>query len=225
MGVQAQLGNVALTASSGAYGGRYTQDRSNGILLGVPAPSQDIYDYDGRFGSASFNVTVRRHTLALGFDANAGNNVYTPVHLLYSAPSIYRDHSTSVNLTDTYKISTKLSLRGGLSTATASGTNASLLETAGGTWKPSNNDTVDVNAQFGSAQPTGTGADSFSEPALAAYNCNGATRIGGPGDKNTKQSSASYNAAWTHNWRTGSFTASVYRQLQIGQASTRAFRS
>ena len=217
-GLQAQLGNVALTVSAGAYGGRYTQDRSNGLLLGVPVPSQDIYDYDGRFGSASFNVTVRRHTLALAFDANAGHNVYTPVHLQYSAPAIYRDHSTSVNLSDTYKISTKLSLRGGLSTATASGTNASLLQTFGGTWKPGNGDTLDVNAQFGSAQPTGTGADSFSEPALAAYNCNGATRIGGPGDKNTKQSSASYNGTWTHNWRTGSFTASMYRQLQIGQA-------
>jgi hypothetical protein len=217
-GLQAQLGNVALTVNSGGYGGRYTQDRSSAMLLGVAMPSEDVYDYDGRFGSASFNVTVRRHTLALGFDANAGHNVYTPVHLLYSAPAIYTDHSTSVNITDTYKISTKLSLRAGLSTATASGTNASLLETAGGAWKPNTNDTLDVNAQFGSAQPTGTGADSFSEPALAAYNCNGATRIGGPGDKNTKQSSASYNGTWTHNWRTGSFTASVYRQLQIGQA-------
>jgi hypothetical protein len=171
-GFQAQLGNVALTASAGGYGGRYTQDRSNALTLGVPTPSEDIYDYDGRFASASFNVTVRRHTLVLGFDANASRNVYTPVHLLYSAPAIYHDHSTSLNLSDTYKISTKLSLKGGISTATASGTKASLLETVGGTWKPGNSDTVDVNAQFGSAQPTGTGADSFSEPALAAYNCN-----------------------------------------------------
>jgi hypothetical protein len=217
-GVQAQLGNVALNVTGGGYGGRYTQDRSNGLLLGVPAPSEDIYDYDGRFGTASFNVTVRRHTLALGLDTNASRNIYTPVHLLYSAATMYREHSSSVNLTDTYKISTKLSLRGGLSTATASGTTASLLETIGGTWKPENNDTLDADAQFGSAQPTGTGADAFSEPALAAYNCAGATRLGGPGDKNTKQSSASYNAAWTHNWRTGSFTASLYRQLQIGQA-------
>ena len=217
-GAQAQLGNVALTVNAGAYGGRYTQDRSNGVLLGAPMPSEDIYDYDGRFGSASFNVTVRRHTLALGLDTNAGRNIYTPVHLLFSLPTVYRDHSSSVNLTDTYKISTKLSLKGGLSTASASGTNASLLETIGGTWKPGNSDTLDANAQFGSAQPTGTGADAFSEPALAAYTCNGITRLGGPGDANTKQSSASYNAAWTHNWRTGSFTASVYRQLQIGQA-------
>lgn len=217
-GFQAQLGNVALTANGGGYGGRYTQDRSNGLTLGVPTPSEDIYDYDGRFASASFNVTVRRHTLALGFDANASRNVYTPVHLLYSAPAIYHDHSTSLNLSDTYKISTKLSFKGGLSTATASGTKASLLETVGGSWKPGNSDSLDVNAQFGSAQPTGTGADAFSEPALAAYNCKGVSRIGGPGDKNTKQSSASYNLGWTHNWRTGSFTASMYRQLQIGQA-------
>jgi hypothetical protein len=217
-GFQAQLGNVALSASAGAYGGRYTQDRSNGIVLGVPAPSEDIYDYDGRFGTASLNVTVRRHTLALGLDTSNSRNVYTPVHLLYSEPSIYLEHSSSLNFTDTYKISTKLSLRGGVSAATASGTTASLLETAGGTWKPSSSDTLDANAQFGSAQPTGTGADAFSEPALAAYTCNGVTRLGGPGDQNTKQSSASYNAAWTHNWRTGSFTATLYRQLQIGQA-------
>jgi hypothetical protein len=217
-GMQAQLGNVAFSASTSAYGGRYTQDRSNALLLGVPAPSQDVYDYDGRSASASFNVTVRRHTLALGFDTNAGRNVYTPVQLQFSAPTIYRDHASSVNLTDTYKIGPKLSLRGGLSTASASGASASLLETIGGTWKPNSSDTVDVNAQFGSAQPTGTGADTFSEPSLAAYNCNGATRVGGPGDANTKQSSTSYNAAWTHNWRTGSFTASMYRQVQIGQA-------
>jgi hypothetical protein len=217
-GLQAQLGNVAFSASTSAYGGRYTQDRSNALLLGVPAPSEDIYDYDGRSASASFNVTVRRHTLALGFDTNAGRNVYTPVHLQFSAPTIYRDHASSVNLTDTYKIGAKLSLRGGLSTASASGASASLLETIGGTWKPTNSDTVDVNAQFGSAQPTGTGADAFSEPSLAAYNCGGATRVGGPGDANTKQSSTSYNAAWTHNWRAGSLTASMYRQIQIGQA-------
>jgi Carboxypeptidase regulatory-like domain/TonB-dependent Receptor Plug Domain len=217
-GLQAQLGNVAFSASASAYGGRYTQDRSNALVLGVPDPSQDIYDYDGRSASASFNVTVRRHTLALGFDTNAGRNVYTPVHLLFSAPTIYRDHASTVNLTDTYKIGPKLSLRGGLSTASASGTSASLLETAGATWKPNGSDTVDVNAQFGSAQPTGTGADTFSEPSLAAYNCNGVTRVGGPGDPNTKQSSTSYNAAWTHNWRTGSLTASAYRQVQVGQA-------
>jgi len=217
-GMQAQLGNVALTANASVYGGRYTQDRSNALLLGVPAPSQDIYDYDGRSASASFNVTVRRHTLALGFDTNAGRNVYTPVHLLYSRPTIYLDHSSSINLTDTYKIGPKLSLKGGVSTANASGTSASLLETIGGTWKPASTDTLDVNAQFGSAQPTGTGADPFSEPSLAAYNCAGATRVGGPGDQNTKQSSASYNAAWTHNWRGGSLTASAYRQLQVGQS-------
>jgi hypothetical protein len=217
-GLQTQLGNVALTVNAGGYGGRYTQDRSNALLLGTPMPSQDIYDYNGRFGSASFNVTVRRHTLALGLDTNAGANVYTPVHLLYSAPAVYRDHSSSVNFTDTYKIGPKLSLKGGLSMASASGTTASLLETVGGTWKPGSSDTIDVNAQFGSAQPTGTGANAFSEPALAAYNCSGATRLGGPGDTNTKQSSASYNAGWTHTWRTGSFTASMYRQLQVGQA-------
>jgi hypothetical protein len=130
---------------------------------------------------------------------------------------VYRDHSSSINLTDTYKLGPKLSLKGGLSSATASGASASLLETIGGTWKPSSSDTIDVNAQFGSAQPTGTGADTFSEPSLAAYNCNGVTRVGGPADKNTRQSSASYNAAWTHNWRGGSFTASAYRQLQTGQ--------
>src|SRR3984885_8636195 len=218
LGLQAQLGNVAFSASTSAYGGRYTQDRSKALLLGVPDPSQDIYDYDGRSASASFNVTVRRHTLALGFDTNAGRNVYTPVHLQFSAPAIYHDHSSSVNFTDTYKIGPKLSLRGGLSSASGSGTSASLLETPGATWKPGTSDTVDVNAQFGSAQPTGTGADTFSEPALAAYNCSGVTRVGGPGDPNTKQASASYNAAWTHTWRTGSLTASMYRQLQVGQA-------
>lgn len=217
-GTQAQLGNVAFSANGSVYGGRYTQDRLHGIVNGAPAPSEDIYDYDGRAASASFNVTVRRHTLALGFDTSNARNVYTPVQLLYSAPSIYLEHSTSLNLTDTYKIGPKLSLRGGLSSATASGTSASLLQTIGANWKPNGSDTIDANAQFGSAQPVGNGADTFSEPALAAYTCNGITRVGGPGDKNTKQSSASYNATWTHNWRTGSLTATAYRQLQIGQS-------
>ncbi|HEY0393238.1 MAG TPA: carboxypeptidase regulatory-like domain-containing protein [Candidatus Elarobacter sp.] len=216
-GFQAQLGNVALSMSAGAYGGRYTQNRLNALLLGSPAPSEDIYDYDGRFGSASLNLTVRRHTFALGFDTNTSRNVYTPVELLYSAPVVYRDYSSSVNVTDTYKIGPKLSLKGGLSRASASGTRASLLESAGITWKPTNSDTVELNAQFGSAQPTGTGADSFAEPSLAAYNCGGITRLGGPADKNTNQSSSSYNASWAHNWRAGSLTVTVYRQLQVGQ--------
>jgi hypothetical protein len=218
VGAQAQLGNVALTLNASLYGGRYTQDRSNALLQGVPMPSQDIYDYDGRSASASFNLTVRRHALALGFDTNNGTEVYTPVDLLYSAPALYRDHSSSINLSDTYKVSSKLSLKAGLSTASASGTSASLLETAGATWKPTSSDTIDLNAQFGSAQPTGTGADTFSEPSLAPYNCGGATRVGGPGDPNTKQSSTSYNASWAHNWRGGSLTASLYRQLQVGQS-------
>jgi Carboxypeptidase regulatory-like domain len=217
-GVQAQLGNVALNVSASAYGGRYVQNRMNALVLGAPAPSQDVYDYDARYGSASFNVTVRRHTLALGFDTSTGRNVYTPVHLLFSAPTLYLEHASSVNLTDAYKIGPKLSLRGGLSTASASGAGASLLETAGATWKPTNSDSVDVNAQFGSAQPTGSGADTFSEPSLAAYVCDGITRLGGKADRNTKQSSISYNAAWTHNWRTGSLTATLYRQVQAGQS-------
>lgn len=215
-GMQLQLGNVALTTNASAYGGRYVQNRLDGVLLGVPAPSEDVYDYDGRSASAAFNVTVRRHTLALGFDSSNGREIYTPVALQFSAGTVYRDYSTSVNLTDTYKTGPKLSLRGGLSSATASGTRASLLETAGATWKPTGTDTVDLNAQFGSAQPTGTGADTFSEPSLAAYDCGGVTRLGGTGDPNTRQSSASYNASWNHTWRTGSFTATAYRQTQIG---------
>jgi hypothetical protein len=217
-GVQAQLGNVAMNVSTSAYGGRYLQNRLNAMLLGAPAPSQDIYDYDSRYGSASFNVTVRRHTLALGFDASTGRNIYTPVHLLFSAPTVYLENASSLNLTDTYKIGPKLSLRGGVSTASASGAGASLLETAGGTWKPTNSDSVDLNAQFGSAQPTGSGFDSFSEPSLASYVCNGITRLGGTADRNTRQSSISYNATWTHNWRAGSLTASMYRQVQVGQS-------
>ncbi|HTD35408.1 MAG TPA: TonB-dependent receptor [Candidatus Elarobacter sp.] len=217
-GMQAQLGNVAFSANGSVYGGRYTQNRLHGIVAGVPAPSEDIYDYDGRSASASFNVTVRRHTLALGFDTSNARNVYTPVQLLYSAPAIQLEHSSSLNLTDTYKIGPKLSLRGGLSSATASGAGVSLLETVGANWKPNGSDTVDVNAQFGSAQPVGNGADTFSEPSLAAYTCNGITRVGGPGDANTKQSSASYNATWTHNWRAGSLTATAYHQLQAGQS-------
>ncbi len=218
-GAQAQLGNVALTVNAGAYGGRYTQDRSNGVLLGVPMPSEDIYDYDGRFGSASFNVTVRRHTLALGLDTNAGRNIYTPVHLLFSLPTVYRDHSSSVNLTDTYKISHE---------ALAQRRPVDGDRRAARThrcWRPSaargNRATATRSTRTRSSAARSRPAparDAFSEPALAAYTCNGITRLGGPGDANTKQSSASYNAAWTHNWRTGSFTASVYRQLQIGQA-------
>jgi hypothetical protein len=217
-GFQAQLGNVALAVNGSTYGGRYTQDRLNGVLLGVPAPSEDIYDYDGRSLSASLNATVRRHTLTLGFDTNASHNLYTPVELLYSAPVTYTDFSSSVTLSDVYKIGPKLSLKAGLSQARASGTRAALLESAGLTWKPTNSDTLDLNAQFGSAQPTGTGADSFSEPSLAPYNCGGITRLGGTADPNTNQSSASYNASWAHNWRGGTLTATVYRQLQIGQS-------
>jgi Carboxypeptidase regulatory-like domain/TonB-dependent Receptor Plug Domain len=217
-GFQAQLGNVALSVNGSAYGGSYTQNRLNAMLLGAPAPSEDIYDYDGRSASASLNLTVRRHTFALGFDTNNGREIYTPVDLLYSRGTVYRDYSSSVNLTDNYKIGPKLTLKGGLSRAIATGTRASLLETVGMNWKPTNSDTIDLNAQFGSAQPTGTGADAFSEPSLAAYNCNGITRLGGPADKNASaQSSASYNASWAHNWRAGSLTATVYRQLQIGQ--------
>jgi hypothetical protein len=216
-GFQAQLGNVALAVNGSAYGGRYTQNRLNGVLLGVPSPSEDIYDYDGRSASASLNVTVRRHTLTLGFDTSNGREIFTPVELLFSRGVLYRDFSSSVNLTDVYKIGTKLSLKGGLSRARATGTRASLLESIGGTWKPANADTIEVNAQFGSAQPSGTGADFFSEPSIAAYNCGGASRLGGPADKNTPQSSASYNASWAHNWRNGSLTATAYRQTQIGQ--------
>ncbi len=216
-GMQAQFGNVALTLNASAYGGKYVGNRLNGMLLGVPSPSEDLYDYDGRSASASFNLTVRRHTLALGADTNNGREIYTPVDLTYSRGTVYRDYSSSVSLNDTYKVGPKLSLRGGLSRASASGTTSSLLETVGTTWKPSNSDTIETNAQFGSAQPTGTGADAFSEPSLAAYNCGGITRLGGPADKNTKQSSTSYNVSWAHNWKAGSFTATAYRQLQIGQ--------
>ncbi|MBV8579363.1 MAG: hypothetical protein JOZ86_01910, partial [Candidatus Eremiobacteraeota bacterium] len=218
VGVQAQLGNVALTVNAGAYGGRYTSDQLSDVVLGVPMPSGDTYDYDSRSASASLNVTVRRHTLALGFDTSASRDMYTPLDLTYSRPTFDPESSSDLNLTDTYKISTKLAVRAGLSTAAATGARASLLETVGGNWKPSTSETFDVSAQFGSAQPIGTREDTFAEPSRATYTCDGLTRLGGPGDTNTsKQSSTSYNATWTHNWSGGQLTTTVYRTLQIGQ--------
>jgi hypothetical protein len=217
MGLQSLIGNVALKIDFSTYGGSFIQNRLQAVIAGTPAPSEDIYQYQQNAGTVALNATLRRHALALSYNASAERDVYTPVDLLFSMPSLYAPTSSSLNLTDTYKINTKFSVRGGISSAYATGANASALESAGANWQPSKSDTFDASAQFGSAQPTGTGNAVFSEPSLLTFTCDGVTRVGGPGDPGTSQSSTSYNASWTHTWRTGLLTGSLYRQVQDGQ--------
>ncbi len=214
------IGNVAFTTTAFSITSHNLVDDLNEIIDEVPNPLETLNR--SRTNGYAFTASVghNKHTFTLTGNIESSLNDFTPLtftpYVIHSGIGV---NAHQLNFADSIKSTDKLNLNFNSSLADTSGVGYSVLGGGGATWRPTGNDTVQLALALGSAQPPPTTPRTFSDPALARFNCDAGTSIvSGPGDESAqKQSSTSYNLDWTHLWRSGQITVNAFRQTQIGQ--------
>ncbi len=126
--------------------------------------------------------------------------------------------SRQVQLSDSFKVNDRLALGPNVSYAGTTGAGESFLGGFSANWRPQSADTYNASVALGSSQPAAGLIRTFSDPNSARVNCAaGTAQVSGPGDLPSKQSAASYDLSWTHQWAHGQFSIDTYRQTQANQ--------
>ena len=188
-----------------------------------PSPFSSMNGSLARGIAGSATLTRDKHTFTLSGSTYAGVTTFTPLVLTGSAirfvqPSTFGTASRQVQFADQFKVNDKLTLGPNVSYAGTTGSGSSLLGGFSASWRPTNNDSYNASVSIGSSQAANGLVRSFSDPNSARVNCFANTaQVSGPGDQPGHQSAISYDAGWTHSWRTGQLTLNAYRQSQAGQ--------
>jgi hypothetical protein len=170
----------------------------------------------------SASIAQGKHTFTLGGNTYAATNSTDPViGSPYAVPYTNAASSTRYQFSDAIKSNDHLTLTPSLSFADTSGVGASVLGSVRATWTPKTADAFALSANLGSSQPNLSATRSFSDPVSARFNCQGQSAVvSGPGDtgEGQPQSAASFTAAWTHQFKSGSsLSLDAYSQTQSGQ--------
>lgn len=214
------IGNVAFTATAFSITSHNLVDDLNEFIDDVPNPLETLSQSRTNGYAFTASVAHNKHTFTLTGNIESSMNQFTPLTFTpFVVQSGIGVNAHQLNFADSIKSTDKLNLNFNGSLADTSGVGYSVLGGGGATWRPTGHDTVQLALNLGSAQPPPTTPRTFSDPALARFNCDAGTSIvSGPGDQgDQKQSSTSYNLDWTHLWRTGQITFNAFRQTQIGQ--------
>ena len=170
--------------------------------------------------AASATLARDRHTITLSGSTYAGTTTFTPLvgGAGFVTPGTNAVASRQVQLSDSFKVNDRLALGPNVSYAGTTGAGNSILGGFSGNWRPTGTDTYNASVALGSSQPASGLIRSFSDPTSARVNClAGTAQVSGPGDQPSKQSAASYDVSWTHQWAHGQFSIDTYRQSQANQ--------
>jgi len=218
--VQSLIGTVATTFSGYTNSSLQNSDYLLRFIDGIPAPSSSTNDTVTRGVAYSSSIAEGRHTLSLSGNtfASITNSVPT-AGSTFVTPFSIRVSSTTYQFSDSIKSNDKVTLSPRLSLATTTGVGTSVLGGFGAAWRPQGADSFDASLSFGSSQPQTNLNLSFSDPLGAQVNCSAQSAIvSGPGDTGGHQSSFGLDAAWTHQFKSGSaISVDAYDQVQSGQ--------
>lgn len=213
------IGNVALTATAFATGNRSITDELDRFVNGVAAPyyAKNSGHTNGYAMTAS--IAHSKHTISLAANTYSSISQFNPTsNSLFVVPSAAGTSARQLQFSDTIKSNDKLGLNYNFSLANTSGVGSSALGGIGANWRPTGNDSFNGALAIGSSQPGSNLPRSLSDPQSARFTCGaGTTIVSGPGDSPQAQSSINYSLDWTHQWRGGQLTASLFRQTQSGQ--------
>ena len=170
--------------------------------------------------AAGATLTRDKHTITLSGSTYASTTTFTPLvggsaFVLGATNAVA---SRQVQLSDSFKVNDRLALGPNVSYAGTTGAGQSLLGGFSSNWRPQSADTYNASVALGSSQPAAGLIRTFSDPTSARVNCAaGTAQVSGPGDQPSKQSAASYDLSWTHQWAHGQFSIDTYRQTQSNQ--------
>jgi hypothetical protein len=188
----------------------------------VPSPAPIGYSGIAKVQGFTVNATLpakERHTISLQAYATGSAQSTTP--LVAQAEPFYngsvRTGYEAIQATDTIHSNDKLTLAAslGLSAATAAG--ASTIASVGTTWRPTAFDTYTASYALGGVAPTAGESTILTDPASLRFDCNGNVAYGSaPGQQPGRSSSTSARVGYTRTLHGGSFSLSLYRQVQNG---------
>jgi hypothetical protein len=219
--VQSLIGTVATTFSGYANSSIQNADYLDRYIDNIPAPSSSTTNTVTRGVAYSASIAQGQHTFTLSGNTFASimNSIPT-AGSTFVTPFTNAVASSSYQFSDAIKSNDKITMSPRLSLATTSGgVGTSILGGYGISWRPQANDSFDTSLSFGSSQPGTNINRSFSDPLGARVDCTARDAIvGGPGDTSGPQSAFSLDAAWTHQFSSGSaLTLDAYSQVQSGQ--------
>ncbi|HEX3467494.1 MAG TPA: TonB-dependent receptor [Candidatus Elarobacter sp.] len=172
----------------------------------------------GVAGSAT--LTRDKHTITLSGSTYASITSFTPLvgGSQFVVPANNAVASRQVQLSDSFKVNDRLAIGPNVSYAGTTGAGESLLGGFSANWRPQSADTYNASIALGSSQPAAGLIRTYGDPNSARVNClAGTAQVSGPGDQPSKQSAASYDLSWTHQWAHGQFSLDTYRQTQSNQ--------
>ncbi len=216
----ALIGDTSLQAA--VYGTSGTNERNllNRYVAGVASPTG--YTSDSNSFGYSVNAQLpakERHTISIQAYGSTSNNA-TVALLRADAPYYTGSQASSygaLTVTDAIQSSTKLMLNESFGLSQASNAPASLLASVAATWKPTNVDSYSASYAVGGVAAHAGRSTILTDPASLRFDCNADVAYGSaPGDQPGSSSSTSARFSYTHQWKGGLVSASLYRQSQLG---------
>lgn len=215
----ALVGDTSLQASISSMSMLSDNDQLNRYVAGVPSPTG--------FSTAAKNLNYsisaelpaqERHTISIQAYGSTGNVQSTP--LTASSVPYYSGAQSSgygvLQVSDSIRSSTKLSLSESFGLSRASNAPTSVLGTVAANWKPTSTDSYAASYSVGGVAAHPGRSTILTDPTSLAFNCDADTATGNaPGDQPGASSSTSARLSWTHQWKTGLVSTSLYRQSQL----------
>jgi hypothetical protein len=229
--VQSLVGQVAVQATgyvSSQNGYSNEQNRTIDECVGalIPCPVAEPFATNTtsltRGIASQATISKDNHTITLNATTFGAVTNFTPLIAtgtsLLVGPSVNGVSAATYALSDSIKVSNRITIGPTLSLASTTGAGSSILVGFSGDWRPTDFDDITASASVGSSQPAPAVVRGYSDPQSARVNCAGGTaQISGPGDQATPQSAIDYSLGWTHQWKYGYLSTDVYRQTQAGQ--------
>lgn len=181
--------------------GSSSLDKNTGFTLNATLPARD------------------RHTISISAYSTSSSNANTPLIASarpYSSASSSSSYS-SLSLNDAIRSSAQLKLNTSIGISHASNAAGSLLAGVNAIWSPTGTDSYSASYNIGGVAAHGGRVGLLSDPASLRFDCNGNVAYGSaPGDQPGVSSSTSARLSYTHTFKAGLISTSLYRQVQNG---------
>ncbi len=214
----ALIGDTSIQASLFGNSSSFDHDLTNRFVDGVAQPTGFISNNRSIGYTLSAELPSRsRHTISISAYGTHSTSVLSP---LVPAAQPYSTGSrasaySSLQVSDSIRSSSTLTLDEFLGVSTSSGASASALGGFGATWRPTSHDRISASYSLGGTAPSAGRAQALSDPASLSFDCTGNIAYGSaPGDQPHGSSSTSARLDMTHSVAHGNVSVSFYRQVQ-----------
>ncbi|MEO6913194.1 MAG: hypothetical protein ABI182_04130, partial [Candidatus Baltobacteraceae bacterium] len=214
----ALVGDTSVQATIFGSRSTSTHDLLDRFVAGVAQPtgSSSLSKNSG----FTLNATLPardRHTISISAYSTSSSSVNTPLiesARPYAAAGAASSYS-SLSLNDAIRSSAQLRLNTSIGVSHASNAAGSLLAGVNANWSPTGKDSYSASYNIGGVAAHAGRVGLLSDPASLRFDCNGDVAYGSaPGDQPGASSSTSARLSYTHTFKAGLISTSLYQQVQ-----------